>query len=330
MRALITGHTGFKGGWLALYLAEHGDQVAGFGRMRTTGPSFYEAAGVRRRLAAETIGDVRDLPALRAAIRAFRPAVVYHLAARAIVGESIGDPLGAIGANVLGTTTVLEAVRLTPNPPLLVVATSDKVYWDDGRQHAYREGDRLGGLDPYGASKAMCELAVASYRRTYGLQVETVRCGNVIGGGDWGAGRLVPNCLRALERGAAVALHPTTRTFVHVLDAVAGYAMAPEWLAETGLEAVNLSLPYSNDVQWVGRRVLELCEASELAECLDRPAPRQTRHLGLDPTRALELGWRPKWEIGRALESAVAWHRAWKAGADMELVTLEQIKEWAA
>jgi CDP-glucose 4,6-dehydratase len=330
---LVTGHRGFKGGWLALYLRALGADVHGFGRSRTAGPSFYRIARVRGSLASDTAGDVVDLVALRETIARVQPHVVFHLAARAIVGESVEDPVGTIEANVLGTANVLEAVRLSGASVLAtVVVTSDKVYGNDERTTPYVEDDRLGGRDPYGASKAAAEIIAASYRATYGLNVVTARSGNVIGGGDWGPRRLIPNLLRAHDHGTAFTAHPGERPFLHVLDSVAGYAKLAHWAKwsrpASGPAAFNFGPAQSACVTalahlaaaWLPEKV-EIEHAGEL-----RGEDAQRLAISTDLARDV-LGWSPRWKLTDAVEHTMAWHREHRHGADMQLVTMEQIHE---
>lgn len=330
-RVLVTGHTGFKGGWLVLYLNALGARVYGYGLSRTAGPSLYAAARIRDRIDGEAREDILDGVALRSAMDAFRPDVVFHLAARAIVRQSFSDPVGTVRANVMGTTEVLEAARRS-GVRATVVATTDKVYRNDNTGRPFTEDAPLGGLDPYGASKAAAEIVVASYRATYGLNVATARSGNVIGGGDWGAHRLVPNCLRSFPDGEVVA-NPASRPFLHVLDSVAGYVALGQWLATSGEDkgsAFNFGPPDSMQVGDLARRVADLVGGGRVLEA-PSPAVGEARELVLSSERAAAvLGWRPTWSTDEALVRTVAWHQAWADGSDMALVSAEQIAEHQA
>lgn len=327
---LITGHAGFKGGWLALYLAGLGAKVHGYGRARTAGPSFYDVTGLRRRLCSEALADMEDVVAVRATVERVRPDVVFHLAARAIVMESLEDPQGTIVSNVTGAANLLDAVRDTD--AVTVMVTTDKVYRNRGRPCPFVETDALGGLDPYGASKAAVELITDSYRHVYGLRVATARCANVLGGGDWGPHRLLPNCLRAFDRGVPMRAYEAVRVFLHVLDAAAGYVALAEKLLVDGLPlapAYNIGPVMGHSVPDVALAVAEAYGAdSALVERVGVEPDQQASHLEIDSTLAREhLGWAPRWDLADTIARTIAWHRAWKEGGNMELVTQEQIRE---
>lgn len=325
MRLLITGHTGFKGAWLSLLAEQEGHEVGGYGLSRTAGPSFYKVARIREHLAFERREDVTDMLALRQAVAAFRPEVVFHLAARAILLESFGAPVGTIRNNVIGTAAVLEAVRHCPGVAGTVIVTTDKVYRNDGRSDGYKETDRLGGLDPYGASKAAAELVVDSYRHTYALNVATARSGNVIGGGDWGPRRLVPTCLEAFSRGEEPTIYDAARPFLHVLDTLRGYLLLAERLC--------VEPEISGGYNFGPGQVTPLYEvADHIAARMGgfyRKAgkpPGEASMLALDSSKARKvLGWAPRWGIAEILDRTVEWYQAWRLGSDMELVSIEQI-----
>ena len=327
---LVTGHGGFKGGWLAVYLAGLGARVHGYGRARTAGPSFYGVAGVRRRLCSEVLGDLGDVVALRATVERVRPAVVFHLAARAIVVEALEDPPGTIIDNVTGATNLLDAVR--DMGVALVMATTDKVYRNHNRPCPFVETDALGGLDPYSASKAAVELIADSYRHIYGLRVATARCANVLGGGDWGPHRLIPNCLRAFDQGVPMQACEASRVFLHVLDATTGYVALAEKLLVDGLPlapAYNIGPAVGHSVLDVALGAAEAYGADPaLVQRMGVQPDQQASHLAIDSTLAREhLGWTPRWDLYETLARTVAWHRAWKEGGNMDLVTQEQIRE---
>ncbi len=328
---LVTGHMGFVGSWLCLYLQALGAHVWGYGLSRSTGPSLYKAAQVRRRLAGEWREDITDVTALRQAISAAQPSVVFHLGARAIVREALDDPFGTVQTNVVGTAAVLEAVRHAPIVRAMVVATTDKVYKNTGETpYPYTERSPLGGLDPYGASKAACEMIVGGYRHTYGMRVATARSGNVIGGGDWGAQRLVPNCIRAFAKGETVQVYEAERPFLHVLDSVAGYLILAERLCGEGnyATAYNLGPAHSTSVVTVAEYLAAALQGK--VEVLVGGPPQQAAHLVLCSNKAKqELGWFPAWSTEQALGWTVAWYVEHQAGADMDLISMEEIKEHA-
>lgn len=339
---LVTGHTGFKGGWLALWLHRLGAKVHGYALCPPTDPSLFEVARVASLLASHTLADLADFARLQTVFSEVQPEVVFHLAAQPLVRESYRDPLGTLSSNVMGTAHLLEAARVTASVRAIVLITTDKVYENREWLYPYREVDRLGGRDPYSASKAAAELVAASYRASFfgkgnghPAQVATVRAGNVIGGGDWAADRLVPDCLRAFAAGKAVSLRfpQAVRPWQHVLEPLAGYLrLAEQLLSPEGVrfaKAWNFGPDASGDAT-----VGEIAEA--MAHCWGEGArveyvplsdhPHEAGLLRLDSTRArLELGWQPRWSLQRALEQTVAWQREWRKGADMAAFSLDQI-----
>lgn len=342
---LVTGHTGFKGGWLSLWLAALGARVHGLALDPPTRPSFYEAVGLGRVLASDRRCDIRDAAHLAVAFAAARPRIVFHLAAQPLVRESYRDPAGTFATNVMGTVHVLEAVRRTPSVEAVVVATTDKVYENREWPHPYREPDRLGGRDPYSASKAACEMAVASLRASYfgagghPARIATARAGNVIGGGDFAADRLVPDCLRAFAQGEPVRLrYPgAVRPWQHVLEPVRGYLLlAVRLVGPDGADAAqawNFGPDPEGDapVGAVAARVAALW-GPEARVVHDEAGdhPHEAGLLRLDSTPArLRLGWRPRLALEDALARTVAWHREFASGADMNAVTRAQIADYA-
>jgi CDP-glucose 4,6-dehydratase len=318
-RVLLTGHTGFKGAWLALWLHELGAAVTGFGGPPPTEPSLFALGRVAELLADDVRGDVRDAEAVRAAARRARPDVVFHVAAQALVARGFEDPAGTFATNVAGTVNVLEAARGVPT----VVVTSDKCYAPGPRPH--REDDPLGGADPYSASKAAQEHVVGAYREAFGLPLATVRAGNAIGGGDWAPGRLIPDLERARDAGDPVAIrHPdAVRPWQHVLNPLAGYLRVAEGLlaGEPVAEAWNFG-PHASDekpVRWLVERCGVRAEPGH-AE------PREALVLRVDSTKARDrLGWRPRWDLAAGLDATVQWYADVRRGADARTVTLAQI-----
>lgn len=318
-RVLVTGHTGFKGSWLSLWLHGLGAQVAGFSGPPPSSPSLFELARVGERVR-DGRGDVRDAAAVRRA--AAGAEVVFHLAAQPLVRAGLEDPVGTYATNVLGTAHVLDATR----DAVVVVVTSDKGYAPG--PDAHREGDPLGGDDPYSASKAAQEHVAAAHRASFGARVATARAGNVIGGGDWARDRLVPDLVRAREAGTPVVLrHPdAVRPWQHVLDPLRGYL----WLAEALLagrdvgRAWNFGPDEARPVRWLVDRVAAAWDLDVRVE--EDPGSVEAPALRLDSTAAREeLGWQPALDAGAGLDATVSWYDGLRAGRDARALTLEQI-----
>jgi CDP-glucose 4,6-dehydratase len=338
-KVLVTGHTGFKGGWLSLWLRKLGAEVHGYSLPAPTQPSLFEVARV-----AETVthveGDICDPARLRASMAAAKPEIVFHLAAQALVRRSYQDPVETMTSNVVGTMNLLEAVRNTPSVRAVVVITSDKCYENREWFWPYRENEALGGRDPYSASKACAEIVTASWRASFlsaqGVAVATTRAGNVIGGGDWATDRLVPDALRAWQAGASLQVRypQAVRPWQHVLEPLSGYLMLAERLYDgREAEAWNFG-PADDDVRPVGQLLDSLAGiwgegASWQSDANDHP--HEAGLLRLDSSKArMVLGWQPKFNIDQALGRVVRWHRAWLSGEDMHAFTLDQIEQYMA
>ncbi len=338
-RVLVTGHTGFKGAWLCLWLQSLGADVTGLSAGVPSEPSLYELARVGAHTR-ELDVDVRDGAAVRAAVRASEAEVVLHLAAQPLVRRALREPVATYEVNVIGTVNVLDAAaRCASFVRAVVVVTSDKCYANDGsRGRRFVEGDRLGGGDPYSSSKACAELAVAAFRDSLldGPRVATARAGNVIGGGDWGQDRLVADAVRAVETATPLRVRNprAVRPWQHVLSPLAGYLRLCEALCEGGLaaRAWNLGPPPQDEqpVAWVVERLAELWQG-ELAWAADEgPHPPEAVHLAIDSTAAeTQLGWRPACDLEEALRLVVAWHRAQRRGEDVRACSLAQIEALA-
>lgn len=334
----LTGHTGFKGGWLALWLHTLGAQVHGYALDPNTTPSLFGAARVAGVLASDTRADLADRAALQAALAAAQPTVVFHLAAQPLVRAGYADPLGTFATNAMGTAHLLEAVRSVPSVRAVVVVTTDKVYDNREWVYPYRESDALGGHDPYSASKGAAEIVTASYRASFfhspqSAQIATARAGNVVGGGDWAADRLVPDCLKAFADNQPVQLrYPgAVRPWQHALEPLSGYLRLAETLlkAPTVASAWNFGPDARGDAT-VGQVAQRLATLWGQGARVDIPKggchPHEAGQLRLDITRArAELGWQPRWSLEDALARTVAWHRAWLAGDDMAAVSRAQI-----
>jgi CDP-glucose 4,6-dehydratase len=344
-RVLVTGHTGFKGAWLSLWLQSLGAEVTGLARGVPTRPSLYELAGVGANMR-ELEADVRDRPAVLETLRKARPEVVLHLAAQPLVRRSLREPALTYEVNVMGTVNVLEAVREAGEEVLAVVlVTSDKCYENPrGGSHRFVEDDPLGGSDPYSSSKACAELVARAYRRSFfagggAPRVGTARAGNVIGGGDWGEDRLVPDTIRAVESGESLRVRNpgAVRPWQHVLSPLGGYLRLAEALARGDAEPARSSEaqggwnfgPAAEDVQpvsWIVQRLAELWGGQLSWELDESENPPEAGHLALDSSAAETLlGWYPRWSLADALELVVEWHRAHRDGEDMRRVSLLQI-----
>ena len=333
-RVFLTGHTGFKGGWLSLWLAELGAEVHGYALAPPTEPNLFTTAGVEKRLAASTLADIRDAAKLEQAMQAARPEVVLHLAAQPLVRQSYAEPVETFAVNVMGTVNLLEAVRRTPGVKAVVNVTTDKCYENREWVWPYRENEALGGHDPYSSSKACSELVTAAWRRSFldaaGVQLASARAGNVIGGGDWAADRLLPDFLRALDAGKPLVVRSpqATRPWQHVLEPLSGYLMLAERLCTEGAafaEAWNFG-PDEADARPVEWIVETLCARMTDATWQrdTAPQPHEAHTLRLDSAKAhARLGWQPRWNLQRALEATLDWHQAWKAGTDMADFSLQ-------
>ncbi|MGL4409572.1 MAG: CDP-glucose 4,6-dehydratase [Zoogloea sp.] len=337
-RVFLTGHTGFKGSWLALWLHQMGAEVQGYALAPPNSPNLFALAGISE-LLHNRIGDLRDGAHLRACLTSFAPEVVLHLGAQALVSEGYADPVGTFATNVQGTVNLLEAVRYCPSVGAVVVVSSDKCY--ENREYTaadrgYHEDEPMGGYDPYSASKGCTELVVSAYRRSFllqrGVPLASARAGNVIGGGDWSPARLVPDVLAAFSAGRPVLLRNPdgVRPWQHVLDPLAGYLALAQRLHQEGApwaEGWNFG-PTPADARSVGWVVEHLARAWGPDACWDKgDAPiHEAGTLRLDCHKAhTRLGWQPRWDTATALDRSLAWFRAWQQGADMRQYSRAEI-----
>jgi CDP-glucose 4,6-dehydratase len=340
-RVLVTGHTGFKGSWLCLWLASMGAEVTGVSDGVPTEPSLFELARVGDDMRT-ILADVRDAEAVRAAVADARPEVVLHLAAQPLVRRSFAAPRETYEVNVMGTVNVLDAVRLVPGVRAVVNVTSDKCYENREWEWAYREDEPMGGHDPYSSSKGASELVTSAYRRSFfdapdGPRLASARAGNVIGGGDWGEDRLIPDVMRAALADAPVHIRNpgATRPWQHVLNPLSGYLALAErlWDDPSAATAWNFG-PDEGDARPVGAIVGRLDELWPGGLRWERDAgehPHEARYLKVDSSRArARLGWRPRWGLEQALESIVEWYLALRDGDDMRAVSLGQLDAFGA
>jgi CDP-glucose 4,6-dehydratase len=343
-RVLVTGHTGFVGGWLSLWLTRLGAKAYGYSHPPPTKPSFFEITGLQQRLQQSTEGDVQDLAALSQCMRHAEPDVVFHLAAQPIVREAYRKPQPTFATNTMGTVNVLEACRKLPALSRLIVFTTDKVYRNDESGRPFEEGDQLGGDEPYSASKAAAEFAVAAYRERYfrlatSPALATIRAGNIIGGGDWGAERLVPDAVRAFSAGQALVVRnpQAQRPWQHVLDAVRGMLVLAERLpaASAASEQIGWNLgPGAAQAAPVSKLAdhLALCwgEGASWRHVADGAVP-ESNVLTLSAAKAERLlGWHCAWNLEKSVDRTIRWYRDAIDGASALAPSERQIDEHVA
>jgi len=356
-RVLITGHTGFKGAWLSEWLLGLGAEVWGFSLPPPTRPALFEQLGLASRLKHQ-LGDVRDAAAVCDCVRACRPDYVFHLAAQSLVRAAYADPAGTYATNVTGTIQVLEALREVAHPCAAVFVTSDKCYVNRNQAAGYVEDDPLGGADPYSSSKAAAEVAIASWRKSFfapgkiaaggvpSVAIASVRAGNVLGGGDWAADRLVPDCVRALQRGETIAVRnpAAVRPWQHVLEPLSGYLQLAARLRGalvSGPDATALARfasafnfgPAETDARPVRELVTEVLRhwPGQWEEKSEVDAPEEAGQLRLNSARAAAvLEWHPRWHFSDAVRETVTWYRAVAGGADAAGLVRAQIQTYSA
>ena len=335
----LSGHTGFKGGWLALWLSELGAKVHGYSLEMPSNPNFFSEINLEDRMESSTIGDIRDLDKLISAMNTSKASVVIHMAAQSLVRESYNAPLETFTTNIIGTVNVLEAVRKAETVEAIVNITTDKCYDNKEWFWPYRENDRLGGHDPYSSSKACAELISSSYRKSYlmesGTHLASVRAGNVIGGGDWGKDRLIPDLFRAIDTGKTLRIRSpnSVRPWQHVLEPLSGYLMLAEKLILNGekfAEAWNFG-PLESDSKEVSWIVEHLCKKIPKSVWVldDSVKSHEAGFLKLDSTKAkTKLGWEPRWSLEIALDKTLDWYQSWKKNQSMAEISIEQIKAY--
>ena len=336
-RVFVTGHTGFKGGWLTALLHRLGAVTTGYALAPEPGPSLFQAARIGE-MGASVIADVRDGERLAAEMAGARPEIVLHLAAQSLVRRARSQPGETFETNVMGTVRLLEAVRRTPSVKAVVVVTSDKVYDNREWPWAYRETDALGGKEPYGASKAACEIVVQAWRHAYfgdGPFLATARAGNVIGGGDWSEDRLIPDAMRAFIANQPLVIRnpAAVRPWQHVLEPLTGYLrlaeamLAGDTLPDDMVFNFGPMVDEARPVSWIADAVTALWGGREAWMQDPVAQPYEARFLEVDSARARSvLGWSPRWRLEVGLERTVAWYRAVADGQDARAVTLAQIE----
>ena len=339
---LVTGHTGFKGAWLCTWLREMGAEVFGYALDPPTTPSLFESAGIADRMD-DRRGDVRDTSKVATVVAETAPDVIFHLAAEAVVRGGYEHPVETFDTNVMGVVHVLDAVRRHRRHCVVIVVTSDKCYAEGELARAHQEGDPLGGTDPYSASKGCAEIVTDAYRRSFfppqrfkehRVAIASVRAGNVIGGGDWGRDRIVPDIARAVLAGRPVGLRNSkaVRPWQHVLDALSGYLWLGARLLREG--PAELSGPWNFgprpesavSVRELTERVISVWGRGEWTDAATPDAPRESAHLRLDIKKATRLlRWRPVYGIDQAIDATVQWYRSAEPGVDQYELTARQI-----
>ena len=337
-RVFLTGHTGFKGSWLSLWLASLGVEVKGYALNPPTLPSLFNEAKVGSIINSQ-IGDIRDQDALYESMLKFNPDILIHMAAQPLVKYSYDAPIETYEVNVIGTAKVLEVARSCSNLKAIVNITTDKCYENDERTKGYKENDPMGGYDPYSSSKGCAELVTSAYRRSFlqeqDIGLASVRAGNVIGGGDWADDRLIPDILRSFEKSEPVVIRnpKATRPWQHVLEPLSGYLILAEKLYKNQKEYAegwNFG-PNENDVKpvdWILDKMISKWPGSSWE--LDKNiSPHEVDFLKLNITKAkLRLNWNPTWNLNQTLEKIVYWHKAWLNKEDMQAACLSEIEEY--
>lgn len=344
-KVFMTGHTGFKGSWLSLWLQQLGAEVTGYALQPPTDPSLFEAANVAQGMHS-IIGDIRDNAALSKAMREAAPDIVIHMAAQPLVRYSYVNPVETYSTNVMGTVHLLEAVRQTPSVRAVVNVTSDKCYDNKEWVWGYRENEAMGGFDPYSNSKGCAELVAAAYRNSFfnpakysehRVALASARAGNVIGGGDWAEDRLIPDILRAISEDRPVVIRSphAIRPWQHVLEPLSGYLILAQKLYEDGDvygEGWNFG-PNDEDakpVQWIVEHLTRQWGEGASWKLDGGDHPHEAHYLKLDCSKAkMRLDWQPRWHLAHTLEMIVAWQHAWLTKQDMRSFTLKQIEQYA-
>jgi CDP-glucose 4,6-dehydratase len=335
----LTGHTGFKGGWIALWLNKMGAKVNGYSLDAPTTPNFFTVTKLRERLQASTIGDILDFESLKTALLSSKPSIIIHMAAQSLVRKSYNNPLETFKTNLLGTVNLLEAARKVDTVEAIVNVTTDKCYENKEQLKPYNENDKLGGYDPYSGSKACAEIASTAYRNSFlnksGIKLATVRAGNVIGGGDWATDRLIPDFLRTIHTGEKLYIRfpNAVRPWQHVLEPLSGYLILAEKLINNGndfAEAWNFGPKEidSREVSWIINYLSQ--KTSNLKwEIKNSLEPHEAGLLLLDSSKAKsKLGWTSRWSLEIALDKIIEWHNGWIENQLMDELSIFQINSY--
>lgn len=340
-KVFLTGHTGFKGSWLSLWLTSMGADVCGYALEPDTTPNLYNVLGIEVLLKKSYIADIRDFKKLKAAIESFNPEVVIHMAAQPLVRYSYENPLETYEVNVMGTANLLESLRSVDSVKATVIVTTDKCYDNKEWEWGYRETDSMGGYDPYSSSKGCAELVVSAYRNSFfsndklNNSLASARSGNVIGGGDWSDDRLIPDIINAcIQNNPLIIRSPnSTRPWQHVLEPLSGYLVLSEALFSQGDKYASSWNFGPNDsenytVKEISRLLMKEWQA-DLEEKIVSNQPHEANFLKLDCSKAKKhLGWHPKWNINQAIGMVVRWHKDFILNKDIKKLTLEQIYEY--
>lgn len=347
-KVFLTGHTGFKGSWLSIWLSYMGSKVYGYALKPPTKPSLFEQAKVKNILASHNVGDIRDFEKLSRALKKARPDIVIHMAAQPLVRDSYIIPAETYEINVMGTVNLFEAVRKYYRPKVLLNITTDKVYENKETTKGYKEADPLGGYDPYSSSKACSELVTSAYRSSFFSAapqslhtsmtlISSARAGNVIGGGDWAKDRLVPDIIRAVLKGDKVLIRNpySIRPWQHVLESLSGYMLLCEKIYLKGNKycgAWNFGPPASDlkPVEWIVKRLLLKIKPNKGYQIASGNHPHEAKLLVLDPSKAMKvLGWNPRWHLDTALDKISQWINKYRGGEKALDICLEQIMEYS-
>jgi CDP-glucose 4,6-dehydratase len=336
-KVFLTGHTGFKGSWMSLWLQSMGAQVHGLALNPPTSPALFDAARVAAGMVS-TVGDIRDYATVLSAMRACDPDIVIHMAAQPLVRHSYQAPVETYATNVMGTVHVLEAARALASVRAIVNVTTDKCYENKEWLWAYREDEPMGGYDPYSNSKGCSELVTGAYRQSFfqhkNVALASARAGNVIGGGDWAADRLIPDILRAFEQNQSVVIRNphATRPWQHVLEPLSGYlALAQELYCQGQAFAEGWNFgPRDEDarpVQWIVNEMVQVWGHGARWHLDTSDQPHEANYLKLDISKAkARLNWQPRWDLSTALQHIVQWHHTWLAKDDVQAKCLQQIQ----